>query len=141
MTKINSNSVAQTSRTLRARASHDLRGPEGRNSGRAQPMSATVIMYMVAARIPGRMPAMNSLPMSCSVMMPYTARTVDGGSMAPSVPPAAITPAANDSGYPYRRISGYATVEKVAAVATEEPDMAANPPQAAMVAMPSPPRR
>jgi hypothetical protein len=61
-------------------------------------MSATVIMYIVAARIPGRMPAMNSLPMSCSVMMPYTARTVDGGSMAPRVPPAAITPAANDSG-------------------------------------------
>ena len=44
------------------------------------------------------MPAMNSLPMSCSVMMPYTASTVDGGSMAPSVPPAAITPVANDCG-------------------------------------------
>ena len=41
---------------------------------------------------------MKSLPMSCSVMMPYTASTVEGGSMAPSVPPAAITPAENDCG-------------------------------------------
>ena len=32
-------------------------------------------------------------------------------------------------------------MEKVAAVATEEPQIAAKPPQAAIVAMPSPPRR
>ena len=32
-------------------------------------------------------------------------------------------------------------VENVAAVATDEPEIAAKPPQAAMVAMPSPPRR
>ena len=32
-------------------------------------------------------------------------------------------------------------VEKVAAVATDEPEIAANPPQAAIVARPSPPRR
>ncbi len=32
-------------------------------------------------------------------------------------------------------------MEKVAAVATEEPQIAAKPPQATMVAMPSPPRR
>ena len=39
-------------------------------SGRNQPISAMVSMYMVMARMPGMMPAMNSLPMSCSVMMP-----------------------------------------------------------------------
>ena len=55
-------------------------------------------MYIVIARIPGMMPAMKSFPMSCSVMMPYTASTVDGGSIAPSVPPAAITPVAKDCG-------------------------------------------
>jgi len=27
-------------------------------------------MYIEAARMPGTIPAMNSLPMSCSVMMP-----------------------------------------------------------------------
>ena len=32
-------------------------------------------------------------------------------------------------------------MENVAAVATDEPQIAANPPQAAIVAMPSPPRR
>ncbi len=55
-------------------------------------------MYIVMASTPGMMPAMNNLPMSCSVMMPYTASTVDGGSMAPSVPPAAMTPVAKDCG-------------------------------------------
>ena len=40
-----------------------------------------------------------------------------------------------------RRISGYATVENVAAVATDEPEMAANAAHATMVANPSPPRR
>jgi hypothetical protein len=63
-------------------------------------------MYIVIASRPGIMPAMNSLPISCSVMMPYTASTVEGGNMAPSVPPAAITPVAKDCGYPKRRISG-----------------------------------
>ncbi len=84
---------------------------------------------------------MNSLPISCWVISPYTANTIDGGNIAPKVPPAAITPVANDFGYPNRRISGYATVEKVAAVATEDPLIAANPAQAAIVAIPNPPRR
>ena len=44
------------------------------------------------------MPAMKSLPMSCCVRMAYTASTVDGGNIAPSVPPAAITPVENDCG-------------------------------------------
>ena len=47
-----------------------LRGPVGRNFGRVQPMMAIVAMYMQIASSPGMMPAMNSLPMSCSVMMP-----------------------------------------------------------------------
>ena len=44
--------------------------PVGRKPGRNQPISAIVAMYIVIARMPGMMPAMNSLPMSCSVMMP-----------------------------------------------------------------------
>ncbi len=52
---------------------------------------------MIASR-PGTTPAMHSLPISCWVMMPYTASTVDGGSIAPKVPPTAITPAAKDCG-------------------------------------------
>ena len=41
---------------------------------------------------------MNSLPMSCWVIRPYTASTIDGGNIAPSVPPAAITPVEKDCG-------------------------------------------
>jgi hypothetical protein len=33
-------------------------------------MIEIVSMYISIARVPGTMPAMNSLPMSCSVMMP-----------------------------------------------------------------------
>jgi len=61
-------------------------------------MMPMVIMCMVIASRPGTTPAMNSLPMSCWVMMPYTTSTVDGGSMAPRVPPTAMTPAENDCG-------------------------------------------
>ena len=61
-------------------------------------MTAMVPMYMLTASNPGRMPAMNSLPMSCWVISPYTASTIDGGNIAPNVPPAAITPVANDFG-------------------------------------------
>ena len=85
---------------------------------------------------------MNSLPMSCCVISPYTASTIDGGNIAPSVPPAAITPVAERLRIVVnRRISGYATVENVAAVATDDPLIAANPAQAAIVAMPRPPRQ
>ena len=57
-----------------------------------------VIMYMETARMPGKTPATNSLPTSCSVISPYTASTVEGGIMMPSVPPAAMTPVENDCG-------------------------------------------
>ena len=67
-------------------------------AGRTAPIAASVAIYMPTATSPGMMPAMNSLPMSCSVMIPYTTSTVEGGNIAPSVPPAAIVPAATDCG-------------------------------------------
>ena len=44
--------------------------PAGRKPGRRRPMAVIVSMYMSTAMMPGMTPAMNSLPMSCSVMMP-----------------------------------------------------------------------
>ena len=44
--------------------------PAGRKPGRAYPMIVMVIMYIDTARMPGMMPAMNSLPTSCSVIRP-----------------------------------------------------------------------
>ena len=58
------------SRSPAMRSGQVARGPAGRYFGRAQTITATVIMYMEAARTPGRIPAMKSLPMSCSVMIP-----------------------------------------------------------------------
>jgi len=82
------------------------------------------------------MPAMNSLPMSCSVMMPYTQSPVDGGSMAPSVPPGprftSVGRIADNRTAGFRIGHG----RNVAAVATDEPQMAAKPPHAATVAIP-----
>ena len=45
-------------------------GPMGARLGLRQTMNRTVIMNNTASRMPGRMPAMNSLPMDCSVMTP-----------------------------------------------------------------------
>ena len=59
----------------------------------------------------------------------------------PSVPPAAIEAVASESSYLYLRISGIETFDMVAAVASEDPQMAENMPQAAMVDMARPPRR
>ena len=59
----------------------------------------------------------------------------------PRVPPAAMQPVARESAYLKRFISGSATIPMVAAVAREEPDIAAKPAQAPMVAMLSPPGR
>ena len=63
-------SVVGTEADPQVRSLQVARGPVGRWPGRTKPMIPTVIMYMVAARRPGTMPAMNSLPMSCSVMIP-----------------------------------------------------------------------
>jgi hypothetical protein len=49
---------------------HEARSPRGRNPGRAMPMMLMVMMYMPTATIPGSIPAMNNLPMSCSVIRP-----------------------------------------------------------------------
>jgi len=59
----------------------------------------------------------------------------------PNVPPAAIDPVDRLSAWPKRRIDGVATLEIVAAMASDHPQTAPNPPQAAMVPMANPPRR
>ncbi len=53
-------------------------------------------------------------------------RLMDGGISIPSVPPAAIEPAKRLSPYPYFLAWGSATVVMVAAVATLDPEVAAN---------------
>ena len=63
-----------------------------------------------------------------------------GGIKIPRVPPAATHPVDSLGSYLYLVISGMATMAMVAPVANEEPHMAANPQQAMMVAMASPPR-
>ena len=70
MTNANSTRGAQTSRSPLNRCVQVLGVPAGRNLGRTRPISATVITYIDIANMPGRMPAANSLPMSCWVMMP-----------------------------------------------------------------------
>ncbi len=70
MTKMNSSNIAQMSRRPISRSFQEWRGATGRKSGRTRPMTTTVSMSIVAASNPGMMPAMNSLPISCSVMMP-----------------------------------------------------------------------
>ena len=66
--------------------------------------------------IPGRIPAIKSLPMESSVCIPYTIRTMLGGMRIPRVPPAATVPVANALSYLNFFISGRATVPMVAAV-------------------------
>ena len=70
MTKMNSSTGAQMLFRPAKRSRHGIGVPLGRKSGLNQPISAMVSMYMVIASRPGMMPAMNSFPMSCSVMMP-----------------------------------------------------------------------
>ena len=57
----------------------------------------------------------------------------------PKVPPAAIAPVAKLSSYLNFLIGGMATFAIVAAVATEDPQTALNPPQESIVAMARPP--
>ena len=59
----------------------------------------------------------------------------------PSVPPAAIDAVDKLSAYPNLRISGMATFDMVAAVANDDPQIAAKPPQARIVAIARPPRK
>ena len=67
-------------------------------------------------------------------------RAADGGIRIPMVPPAATVPAAKPLLYLNRRMGGIETLAMVAAVATDDPEMAAKPPQAATVAIARPPR-
>ena len=64
----------------------------------------------------------------------------DGGIRMPMIPPAATEAVARVSAYRYCRISGMATRDMVAAVATDDPHMAENAPHAPMVASAMPPR-
>ena len=70
MTKTKRAIAAHTSRSDRSRSPQPLRGPAGRKPGLIKPIAAMVSMYIETASRPGRMPAMNSLPMSCWVMRP-----------------------------------------------------------------------
>ena len=62
-----------------------------------------------------------------------------GGMRMPNVPPAARLPAARVGAYLYFFISGMAMDPMVTAVATLDPQVAANPAQPTVVAMASPP--
>ena len=62
-----------------------------------------------------------------------------GGIMMARVPATVTTPAATDSVYPWRFISGTVTAAMVAAEAVLEPLMAATPAEARIEAMASPP--
>ena len=103
----------------------DVRGPTGPSVGFMAVTMAIVATNRSDSRIPGRMPAMNSLPMLSSVRIAYSTKPVDGGMRMPSVPPAATDPVASPSPYPKRFICGSATLPIVTAVATDDPDTAA----------------
>jgi len=66
-------------------------------------------------------------------------KLIEGGMRMPSVPPAAIVPRNSGSLYFRFSICGRATVPMVAAVATDEPEVAANMAHAPMLACISPP--
>ncbi len=59
--------------------------------------------------------------------------------MIPNVPPAAIAPENSFGSYPSRSACGMATVATVAAVATDEPEVAENIVAVATLAWTSPP--
>ena len=64
---------------------------------------------------------------------------IEGGSRMPSVPPAAMMPAAKPPEYPRLRISGMPAEPIAEQVAGDDPAIAANNAQAKTFAMPSPP--
>src|SRR3989339_379982 len=108
-------------------------------SGRKRHCKKMARMKREASRSPGRIPAIKSFPMDSSVSIPKIMNPMLGGIRMPRVPPAATQPVARLRSYPYFLISGTATLAMVAPVAREDPQMAANPEQATMVAMASPP--
>ena len=86
------------------------------------------------------MAATNNCPIETSVKNAYITSMPDGGTKAPSVPPAATQPVDRPVAYPRRFISGRATLPIVAAVAMEDPVTAPNPAQPPIVASARPPR-
>ena len=88
---------------------------------------------------PGKIPAIKSLPIDCCVRIPKTMRVMLGGRRTPSVPTVATIPVESFLLYPYRSISGIATLAKVAEVATTDPQIALNTVAPITVATASPP--
>src|SRR5215470_7247019 len=73
--------------------------------------------------------------------MAYSAVSTDGGMRMANVPADATVPPAKLGSYPWRRISGMATRENVAASAMDEPQMPPKSAQAAVVALARAPRK
>ena len=73
--------------------------------------------YIAAVSIPGIMPAISSLPIEVSVMIPYRTKAILGGIMIASVPATVTTPAETLLEYPCFTICGTAIVDSVAAEA------------------------
>src|SRR5690554_4065011 len=88
---------------------------------------------------PGIIPARNRSTMDSSVITPYTIIGIDGGISMPSVPPAAIKPNTKGRWYPRSVISLMATLPMVAAVATDDPEIAEKIVHEAKVAIPKQP--
>ncbi len=70
-------------------------GPLGPSSGLMVTQMSTAAMKNMVRMMPGRIPAMKSLPMDCSVRMPYTMKITLGGMRIPRLPAEATTPVAS----------------------------------------------
>src|SRR5437899_13023919 len=86
------------------------------------------------------MPARNRRPSDCSAATAYRIIVIDGGSRMPSVPPAAMMPAAKPGEEPRLRISGLPAEPMAEQVAGDEPAISAKSAQENKLAMPRPPR-
>ncbi len=74
---------------------HEVLGPRGPSSGLRLVHMRMLTTMRAVRRMPGRIPAMKSSPMDCSVRMPYTIKITLGGIRIPRLPPAATTPVAS----------------------------------------------
>ncbi len=104
-------------------------------------MTVTVIIITTVRMMPGKIPAMNNLPIDDSVIAPYTTITSDGGIRIPSVPELHMTPAAKVRVYPDATMPTIITLPTATTVAGAEPDTAAKKALASNAAMASPPRK
>src|SRR5215472_13730277 len=99
----------------------------------------TQMKKAVACSKPGRMPARNNRGTDCSATIPYRISGGLGGITMPIVPDAPTTPRANDREYPRSSIAGIRMVPMASAVATLEPQIAANRVQATTATRPRDP--